>query len=162
MYTKISAKQILERKGYDVWSIGPDATVFDALVLMAEKNVGALLVIEDGKAVGVFSERDYARKLDLKGKRADSTPVKEIMTDRVIGIRLDHEIDEILALMTGKYIRHLPVIDGEQQIIGVISIGDVVKELISEQVFVIDQLVNYISGEKPHPPVLEKSEVEFE
>jgi CBS domain-containing protein len=160
MYTTATVKQILDRKGHDVWSIEADSSVLDALHLMAEKNIGALLVTKGEMTVGIFSERDYARKLILQGKRELDTPVKEVMTDHVIGVKTNHKIDECLALMTGKFIRHLPVVDEGQRIVGIISIGDAIKELMAEQVFVIDQLVNYITGEKPQPAVPEKSEVE--
>lgn len=161
MYTTVTVKQILDRKGYDVWSIDSDTTVFDALQLLADKNVGALLVVEDNQPAGIFSERDYARKLVLKGKNERNTLVKEIMTDQVIVVKLDQMTDECLALMTGKFIRHLPVVDADGQIVGVVSIGDVVKELIVDQAFVIDQLVNYISGEKEKPHIPGKSKVQL-
>lgn len=159
MYTTTTVKQILDRKGYEVWSIDADATVFDALELMAEKNIGALLVFDNTKPVGIFSERDYARKLALKGKNECDTLVEEVMTTRIIGIQLQQNIDECLSLMTGKFIRHLPVVSEERQIVGVVSIGDVVKELVEDQAFVIDQLVNYISGENLNTPIPEKSGV---
>ena len=161
MYTTVTVKQILDRKGYDVWSIDSDTTVFDALQLLADKNVGALLVVEDNQPAGIFSERDYARKLVLKGKNERNTLVKEIMTDQVIVVKLDQMTDECLALMTGKFIRHLPVVDADGQIVGVVSIGDVVKELIVDQAFVIDQLVNYISGEKEKSHIPGKSKVQL-
>jgi len=112
---------------------------------MAEKNVGALLVIDEGKLVGILSERDYARKIALKGKSSKDTLVKEIMTEKVVYIRPDESIEECMALMTEKHFRHLPVIDNGT-LIGVISIGDVVRTVISEQKFIIAQLENYISG----------------
>lgn len=146
MYTTLTAKQILDRKGYQVWSVDPNVSVLEALQFMAEKNIGALMVIKGKKLVGVFSERDYARKVILKGKTENNTLVKEVMTDQVIGIELDQKLEECLALMTNKFIRHLPVINEDGQIVGVISIGDVVKEIMAEQEFVIDQLVNYITG----------------
>lgn len=161
MYTTVTVKQILDRKGYEVWSIDSGATVFDALYLLADKNVGALLVVEDNQPVGIFSERDYARKLVLNGKHERDTLVKEIMTDQVIVVKLEQMTDECLALMTGKFIRHLPVVDADGQIVGVVSIGDVVKELIVDQAFVIDQLVNYISGEKEKPHIPGKSKVQL-
>lgn len=161
MYTTITVRQILDRKGNDVWSIESNATIFEALKYMKDKNVGALLVIEDSEPVGMFSERDYARKLVLKGKNEHNTLVKEIMTDRVIAIKIDQKIEVSLALMTGKYVRHLPVVDDNNQIVGIISIGDVVKELTAEQTFLIDQLVQYIAGESRKPPVPEKFEVEI-
>jgi len=137
----------LQSKGNDVWSIHPDASVFDALNLMADKNIGALLVIENGKLAGMFSERDYARKVILQGKTSRETRVREIMSSRVFHVEYNQSIEDCMALMTEKHIRHLPVLE-EGAIVGVISIGDVVKEIIAEQEFVINQLENYISGER--------------
>ena len=137
----------LQNKGSDVWSIHPDASVFDALNLMADKNIGALLVIENGKLAGMFSERDYARKVILHGKTSRETKVREIMSSRVFHVEYNQSIEDCMALMTEKHIRHLPVLE-EGAIVGVISIGDVVKEIIAEQEFVINQLENYISGER--------------
>lgn len=141
----ISVKQLLQAKGNAVWSISPDATVYDALKLLAEKDVGALLVLENERLVGIISERDYARKVILKGKTSMDTPVREIMTANVVTVRPDQTIDDCMTLMTEKRIRHLPVLEGEQ-LVGVISIGDVVKAIISQQEFVIEQLENYITG----------------
>lgn len=137
----------LQSKGNDVWSIHPDASVFDALNLMADKNIGALLVIENDKLAGMFSERDYARKVILQGKTSRETRVREIMSSRVFHVEYNQSIEDCMALMTEKHIRHLPVLE-EGAIVGVISIGDVVKEIIAEQEFVINQLENYISGER--------------
>lgn len=156
MYTTITIKQILDRKGHQVWSVDPNITVKEALGFMAQKNIGAVMIMANGRLHGIFSERDYARKVVLQGKNETSTRVKEVMTSPVIAIRHDQKIEECLALMTGKFIRHLPVIE-DGAILGVISIGDVVKEIISEQVFVIDQLVNYISGEVPKPAIPAKT-----
>lgn len=149
-------RQLLEKKGYDVWSISPQASVYDALVLLAEKNIGALLVLEEGELVGILSERDYARKVALHGKTATEMPVREIMTERVIAVRPRNTVEEAMALMTEKHIRHLPVVE-EDEIIGVISIGDLVKSIIAEQEFMIQQLESYISGMRPwrdHSPEL--------
>ena len=140
-----TVKDLLAVKGSQVWSIAPDATVFEALRLMAEKEIGALLVLEAGKLVGIISERDYARKVILKGKSSKDTPVKEIMTTKVLYVRPDQTIEECMALMTDKRVRHLPVLDGEQ-LVGIISIGDVVKALIDEKDFIIQQLEQYITG----------------
>lgn len=141
-----SVRQCLQRKGYHIFSIHPEASVFEALVLMAEKNVGALLVMEEGqRLVGIFSERDYARKVILQGKSSKETLVREIMSSPVIAVNIDQPIETCMALMTEKHIRHLPVIENDR-IVGVISIGDVVKEIIEEQQFVIEQLENYITG----------------
>jgi len=143
-----TVKELLRNKGYHVWSIGPDATVYEALTLMAEKDVGALLVLDNaGQLVGILSERDYARKIVLKGKTSRETPVREIMTEKVVWVRPDQTIEECMALMTNKRIRHLPVME-ESRLLGVISIGDVVKDIISEQEFVIAQLENYITGKR--------------
>jgi CBS domain-containing protein len=121
--------------------------VYEALRVMAEKDVGALLVMEDGSLVGIISERDYARKVILKGKTSRETLVREIMTERPVCVRADQTIEECMALMTNKRIRHLPVLENNQ-LIGVISIGDVVKDIISEQEFMIEQLENYITGRR--------------
>ena len=140
-----TVSMILHVKGDEVWRVTPETSVFDALRLMAEKNVGALVVLEEGKLVGIFSERDYARKVILKGKSSKSTPVKEIMTGEVIDVAPDQSIDDCMALMTHKRVRHLPVLDGNQ-LVGVISIGDVVKTIISEQQTLIEDLSDYITG----------------
>jgi len=140
-----TVSQLLQNKGSQVWSIGPEALVIDALKLMAEKEVGALVVLEEGQVVGILSERDYARKVSLLGKSSKTTPVREIMTEKVVFIRPDQTVADCMALMTNKRIRHLPVMDGDR-LVGVISIGDVVKEVISQQEFIIAQLENYITG----------------
>ncbi len=142
-----TVKQILETKGHEVWSVPPDATVYDALRIMAEKNIGALLVLDAHKLKGIISERDYARKVVLKGKFSRETPVEEIMSTNVVTVRPDHSIEECMALMTDKRIRHLPVLENER-LVGIISIGDVVKAYISEQEFTIKQLENYITGSR--------------
>ena len=141
----ITLRQLLQSKGGEIWSVSSTTTVFDALRTMADKNVGALLVIDDGTLVGIVSERDYARKIALKGKSSKDTLVREIMTEKVVYIRPDESIEECMALMTEKHFRHLPVIDNGT-LMGVISIGDVVRSVISEQKFIIAQLENYISG----------------
>lgn len=141
----ITLRQLLQSKGGGVWSVTSTSTVFDALRTMAEKNVGALLVIDEERLVGIISERDYARKIALKGKSSKDTLVKEIMTEKVVYIRPEESIEDCMALMTEKHFRHLPVIDNGT-LIGVISIGDVVRTVISEQKFIIAQLENYISG----------------
>ncbi len=142
-----TVRELLRNKGDQVYSIGPDASVYEALTLMAEKDVGALLVLDSGQLVGILSERDYARKIVLKGKTSRETSVREIMTERVVWVRPDQTIDECMALMTNKRVRHLPVME-ESRLVGVISIGDVVKDIISEQEFVIAQLENYITGKR--------------
>ena len=135
--------QVLESKAQEVVSVSPDSSVYDALAQMAERQVGAVLVLERGTLVGILSERDYARKVVLLGKTSRETTVREIMTERVVCVRPTHMLDECMALMTDKRVRHLPVLDGNR-VTWVISIGDVVKEMIAEQKFVIEQLEHYI------------------
>jgi len=137
--------QLLRSKPHGVLSISPDMAVYNALQLMADKNVGALLVLDGDTLVGIFSERDYARKIILVGKSSKDTLVREIMSSHVLYVRPQQTIEDCMALMTDKRVRHLPVLD-EHRVIGVISIGDVVKSIISEQEFIIEQLQNYISG----------------
>lgn len=138
-----TVRQLLQGKSGGLCTIGPDANVIDALRLMADRNVGALLVVKSDKLVGIVSERDYARKVVLQGKSSHATPVREIMTERAVCVRPDNTVEECMALMTDKHVRHLPVIEDEK-LIGVLSIGDLVKETISEQQFVIQQLESYI------------------
>jgi len=140
-----TVRQLLNRKGPEIWSTHPEETVFEALKLMAQKGIGALLVMDGMRLVGIFSERDYARKVILKGKSSHETPVHEIMTAKVVFVHPEQSMTECMALMTDKRIRHLPVME-EDQVVGVISIGDVVKEIIVEQGFLIEQLENYITG----------------
>ena len=141
----ISVRHILEGKGNKVWSVTPDTTVFDALKLMSEKNLGAVLVQHEGHLDGIFSERDYARKIILKGKSSKETSVEEIMTANVVTVEPKQSIEECMALMTTQRVRHLPVVEGGK-VVGVISIGDVVKSIISEQEDTIKHLENYITG----------------
>jgi len=145
MNTSITVGQVLRAKGHDSHAIAPDATAYSALELMADKNVGALMVSENGKLVGVFSERDYARKVILKGKASKSTTVREIMTSSPITVKPAMTLRECMVLMTQKRIRHLPVLDNDV-ILGVISIGDVVNAIISEQESTIEELQEYIAG----------------
>ena len=140
-----NVRHILQEKGGGLWSVSPEAIVFDALQLMAEKNCGALVVLEGEKLVGIFSERDYARKIILKGRKSRETTVSEIMSTEVTFVHPGQSVDECMALMTEKRIRHLPVVD-QDKLLGVISIGDVVKAVISEREFTIKQLENYITG----------------
>src|SRR5437667_953755 len=137
--------QLLRTKGHGVLSVSPELSVFEALKVMAEKNVGALLVLEEERLVGIFSERDYARKVILKGKASKEIPVREIMSTHVLYVRPQQTIEDCMALMTDKRVRHLPVME-EERLVGVISIGDVVKAIIAEQEFMIEQLQNYITG----------------
>ncbi|MBP1771020.1 MAG: hypothetical protein H6P99_183 [Holophagaceae bacterium] len=136
-------KQLIEGKRPAV-TVGPEDTVFTALTLLAQYDIGALLVLERGRLVGIFSERDYARKIILKGKTSKDTPVREIMSDKVSCVTLSQSVEECMALMTDKRIRHLPVLGPGEQVIGILSIGDLVKETISDQKLTIDQLVQYI------------------
>jgi CBS domain-containing protein len=137
-------RDVLAHKGSTIWSVAPDATVFETLQLMAEQDVGAVLVMSGGRTVGIFSERDYARQVILKGKASKDTPVREVMTSRVVYVTADEALENCMALMTDKRIRHLPVLDGDR-LIGVVSIGDVVKAVISEKQFLIEQLEKYIT-----------------
>jgi CBS domain-containing protein len=143
----ITVRQILQGKGGHVWSVAPDSTVYDALKLMAEKNLGAVLVLQGDKLAGIFSERDYARKIILKGKSSKETTVEEIMTSDVVTVEARHSIEECMSMMTSKRIRHLPVVEAEK-IVGVISIGDIVKAIISDQEYTIKQLESYITGKR--------------
>ena len=136
---------LLHAKGPAVWSIPPDASVYDAIKLMADKEVGALLVIDAQRLVGIVSERDYARKVILQGKSSKDTPVREIMTDKVFYVHPEQSVEDCMALMTAKRIRHLPVLDNGQ-LVGVVSIGDLVKALLSDQEVRIQQLEQYIMG----------------
>jgi len=142
-----TVRQLLNRKGHQIWAIQSNKTVFEALELMAEKRIGALLVFDGDQLVGIFSERDYARKVILEGKSSRNTHVGEIMTRQVVYVHPQQSMRDCMAVMTDKRIRHLPVLE-DDAVIGVISIGDVVKEIISEQAFVIDQLENYITGSR--------------
>jgi CBS domain-containing protein len=138
-----TVKEILEAKPQKVLSISPQATVLDALKAMADYEIGALVVLDGERLAGIFSERDYARKVILHGKASKDTPVHEIMTHKVVCVRPEQSVEECMALMTDKRIRHLPVLQ-DKKVIGVISIGDVVKEVISEQRLMIEQLEHYI------------------
>ncbi len=141
-----TVNQLLQAKGFDVWSINPDATTFEAIKLMADMNVGSLLVIDNSQIVGIVSERDYARKIALYDRSSKTTPVKEIMTSPVVTVRPNQNLQECMALMTDKRIRHLPVVDENGELMGIISIGDVVKAVISEQEVIINHLQDYIAG----------------
>jgi len=138
--------EILKAKGDSVvYSIGPSATVYEALTLMAEKNIGALLVMEGEKIVGMMTERDYARKVVLLARSSKDTPLRDVMTPAVIYVRPDQSTEDCMALMTQSRIRHLPVMDNGK-LVGLISIGDLVKGIMSEQTFIIEQLQHYIAG----------------
>jgi len=140
-----TVRQLLDQKGSKIWSIHPDATVFDAVAKMAEKDVGSLAVMDGDDLVGIITERHYARNVVLKGKTSPAMPVREIMERRVIIARPEQSVDQCMALMTEKRVRHLPVFEGEKPI-GIISIGDLVKSIIGDQKFTIDQLEHYIHG----------------
>jgi signal-transduction protein with cAMP-binding, CBS, and nucleotidyltransferase domain len=137
--------QLLQVKGGQIWSIEPQATVYRALQIMAEKNVGALLVIDKEQLIGIFSERDYARNIILKGKSSKDTPVSDLMTPEVFYINNSATVEEGMALMTAKHIRHLPVLENKQ-LVGIVTLGDVVQQIIAEQKFTIRELEKYITG----------------
>jgi len=138
-------KYLLDAKGHDTWSIAPDASVYEAIKLMTDKDVGALLVLESGKLVGVISERDCVRRMILQERAAKATQVGEVMTSDVVYVHPNETVEECMALMTAKHVRHLPVL-ADDRLIGIVSIGDLVKDIISEQEFVIQQLEHYIRG----------------
>lgn len=142
-----TVRKLLQKKGREVWTTSPDASVFSALQLMAEKNIGALVVLDGAEPAGMFSERDYARKVVLKGKASREIPIREVMTPHPYTVSPDQTLAECMALMTEKHVRHLPVIE-EGRLAGIISIGDVVKEIIAEQSAVIDHLTGYITGRR--------------
>ena len=140
-----TVRQLLEAKGRQIYSVSPDTIIYDALKLMAENRIGALLVLEGQHLAGVFSERDYAREVVLKGKTSRTTPVKDVMSTTVITVTPDHTVEDCMNLMSGKRIRHLPVVE-DSVVIGVLSIGDLVKETIAYQEFLIRQLESYIQS----------------
>jgi CBS domain-containing protein len=144
MHTTITVLQVLNTKGHDLWSIAPGATAYHALEIMADKNVGALLVMENEKLVGMFSERDYARKVILKGKSSKSTTVREVMTSQPICIGAEESIHECMVIMTNNHIRHVPVTD-RGLLRGLVSIGDVVNAIITDQETTIEELESYIT-----------------
>ena len=140
-----TVKELLQSKGGQIWSVAPNASVYRALELMAEKNIGALLVMEAGKLVGIITERDYARKVILQGRSSKTTSVDELMTPLVYYVEVSQTIEHCMALMTTKRIRHLPAMD-QGEVVGIISIGDVVKAIITEQAIAIKQLEQYITS----------------
>ena len=140
-----TVRQLLDDKGHDVWSIHPDRSVFDAIQLMASKDVGALVVVVDDKPVGIFTERHYARNVILKGKSSPRTRTRDIMTTDVVCARPEQTVEQCMAVMTDRRVRHLPVLD-KGRLIGIVSIGDLVKATIAEQQFIIEQLEHYITS----------------
>jgi len=141
-----TVKQLLEQKGRQVWSIDPDGTVYDAIKKMADQDVGSLVVLKDDRLVGIVTERHYARNVFLKGRASPKTRVGEIMERSVVCARPDQSVDECMALMSAKRIRHLPVADVEGKLLGIVSIGDLVQSIIGDREFVIEQLEHYIHG----------------
>lgn len=141
----VTVRQLLDGKGADIWSVSPDDSVFEAVQVMSDRDVGALMVLDGGRVAGIISERDYARKIALEGRASRDTKVADIMTTRVVYALPTQTVDECLALMTDKRIRHLPVMNGDD-LVGVLSIGDLVKSKIEEQQHVIEQLEQYIAG----------------
>jgi CBS domain-containing protein len=142
-----TVKDILQKKGSDVWSVTPETKVFDALKLMADKNIGAVLVMDNERIEGILSERDYARKVALEGKSSKELPVKDIMSSRVLFVTGEKSLDDCMALMIERKIRHLPVYEDEK-LKGLISIGDVVKALLDHKEFTIEQLEQYITNRR--------------
>lgn len=140
----MTVRDVLNAKGRDVFSVAPTSSVFDALTLMAEKNIGALLVIDGDRTLGIFTERDYARQVVLKGRASRETSVGDVMTTRVVYVEAHHDVDACMAVMTSKHCRHLPVMEAGR-LAGLLSIGDIVKAVISDKQFLIEQLENYIT-----------------
>lgn len=138
-----TVRQLLEEKGHNVWSIHPGASVFEAIQEMADKDVGSLVVIEEDKLAGIFTERHYARKVFLEGKSSPTTRIRDIMAVRAICARPEQTIEQCMAVMTENRVRHLPVLDGDH-LVGIVSIGDLVKSIIADQKFEIEQLTHYI------------------
>lgn len=141
-----TVNDLLRDKSAEIWTIAPESSVFEALELMSEKNIGAVLVLESGRLVGLLSERDYARKVILENRTSRDTPVRDVMTTRVAYVEPSMKIQDCLALMTDKRFRHLPVMDNDK-LVGLVSIGDLVKGVLAEKEFMIEQLEQYISGQ---------------
>ena len=141
----VTVREIIRKKGEQVWSVGPGAMVFEALKLMSEKNAGAVLVINNNEVVGILSERDCIRKLDLQGRTSRATKIKDVMTTKVLYVEAEQSLDECVAIMVDKNIRHLPVYEAGK-LIGLISVRDALKEMVDFQKFMISQLEHYITG----------------
>ena len=141
----MTVRHILQQKGRNLWTIDPNTTVFDALAKMAEKDVGSLVVMDREKLIGIITERHYSRNVILKGKTSPTTLVRDIMERNVVQVRPDHSVELCMTLMTERRVRHLPVLEGDK-VIGIVSIGDLLKSIISKQKFVIDELEHYIHG----------------
>ena len=142
-----TVKHVLDQKGHDVHFVHPDASVFDAIKMMAENNIGSLVVLESGRLVGLIAERHYAREIVLRGRTSRGTLVREIMSKEVICARPDQPVEECMAMMTAKGVRHLPVLE-HGRLVGIVSIGDMVKNVISDQKFMIEQLEHFIQGDR--------------
>jgi CBS domain-containing protein len=142
-----TVRQLLQSKGNDVWFVPPGSTVYEALQVMADKDVGALLVMENGRLVGIFSERDYARRVILEGKSSKTASVDDLMARRVVTVSPDERILDCMKLMTTQHIRHLPVLENDE-VVGIVTIGDVVRKVISDQDFTIEQLEKFITGRR--------------
>jgi len=140
-----TVRQLLDKKGHEVWSVHPDDSVFDAVKKMADNNIGSLVVLVDDQIVGIITERHYARHVILEGKTSPETSVRDIMATSVVCARTDQTISECMAVMTEKRVRHLPVVD-QKRLVGLVSIGDLVKSIIADQEFTIEQLIHYIQG----------------
>ena len=140
-----TVRQLLDKKGHEVWSVHPDDSVFDAVKKMADKNIGALVVLVNDQIGGIITERHYARRVVLEGKSSPETSVRDIMATSVVCARTDQTISECMAVMTEKRVRHLPVVD-QKRLVGLVSIGDLVKSIIADQEFTIEQLIHYIQG----------------
>ena len=140
-----TVRQVLQAKGREVWTTGPDTSVYDALALMADKGIGALVVTDGAKVVGLLAERDYARNVVLRGRRSKETAVKDIMATKVACVDPDQTVQDCMSIMTEQRVRHLPVMDGDT-LVGLVSIGDLVKAIIEEQEVLIEHLVRYING----------------
>jgi CBS domain-containing protein len=143
----MTIKHVLDQKGRVVHTVDPDATVFEALKLMAEKNVGSMAVVEDGRLAGIITERHYAREIVLKGRTSPTTRVRDVMSRRVDFARPDQTVEQCMAIMIAKAVRHLPVIE-DGRLVGIVSIGDMVKSVIGDQEFIIEQLEHYIHGHR--------------